>query len=174
MKLWTIAATVAAGVFIHKVWKDDKEKKEEEERRINSWNGFNDNISEYDFIEIVERAKKGIKRLKKLYIDGTIVHGTVRTQSGLSEWHFQIDFNDYGHLTGTYWLSSDNDDSTIPEYVADIISSSIKNFSPKRMSYNFNNRIIGNKQKQDICPNCGKQITVLQAKYCGFCGKALR
>ena len=71
-----------------------------------------------------------------------MVYGTVRTQSGLSEWDFKVDFNDYGHITGKYWLSSDNDDSNIPGHVADNMSTMIASF-PKDFSQNasgfFNN-----------------------------------
>jgi len=54
----------------------------------------------------------------------------------LSEWNFKVDFNDYGHLTGQYWLTSDNDDSNIPSHVADNISSMIREF-PKGFENTF-------------------------------------
>lgn len=172
-----MAALAVIGGLIHKTRKTAKKEREEQERRMNSWHGFSGDISEYDFLEMVKNAKRGIKRLKEISVDGPIVHGIVRTQSGLSEWHFKADFNDYGQLTGTYWLSSDNDDSSIPKHVADIISSSIHTFSLKDKFYDFEDGGTNNtpkyKQKSWICPYCGKAITVSEAKFCGFCGKDL-
>lgn len=49
---------------------------------------------------------------------GAKVYGSVRSQSGLTEWDFTIDFNDYGKISGAYWLWSENEDSLIPEYIA--------------------------------------------------------
>ncbi len=131
MVLWKIAAFAMFGALIHNGQKTAQKDWEEQERRANAWCGFNDDISENDFYEMAKNAKKGIKQLKQLSIDGPIVYGVVRSHSGLSTWDFKIDFNDYGHLTGAYWLSSDNDDSDIPEHVADRIRSSIRirNFS---------------------------------------------
>ncbi len=59
--------------------------------------------------------------------DGPVVYGIVESQSGLSEWSFTIDFNDYGHITGEYWITTDNDDSIIPERVAGRIREAILN-----------------------------------------------
>jgi hypothetical protein len=36
--------------------------------------------------------------------------------SGLSTWEAEIGFNHYGHLTGAYWLDTENTDSLIPEH----------------------------------------------------------
>ena len=38
----------------------------------------------------------------------------------------KIDFNDYGHITGRYWIVSENEDSNIPYYIAYNIKSVIK------------------------------------------------
>ena len=45
--------------------------------------------------------------------------------SGLSTWSAEIDFNDYGRLTGAYWLLSENPDSLIPEHFADAVRAQI-------------------------------------------------
>lgn len=45
---------------------------------------------------MVKRGGKGIRRITSLYAEGTMVYGTVRSQSGISDWCFRIDFNDYG------------------------------------------------------------------------------
>ncbi|QUA52197.1 hypothetical protein [Aristaeella lactis] len=97
----------------------------EEQKRRNTPCLFEDGFTEEQFVEMVVEAKKDIKRLKKYYVETAIVHGTALSQSGLSEWKFTIDFNDYGHLTGRYWIKSDNIDSTLPKVFADRISERI-------------------------------------------------
>lgn len=111
----------------------------EQERNINSWHGFPYDITEDDFAEMIKNAKKGIRKLKILENKGPIVHGVVRSQSGVSEWCFDIDFNDCGNLTGQYWISSENHDSHIPERVAEIISSSIQSVTSSRQYNNTAN-----------------------------------
>ena len=100
---------------------------EEENRRKSAVCHFDEGISEEEFYAMVQLGGKGIRRITKLYAKSTMVYGTVRSQSGISDWNFQIDFNDYGKLTGTYWLSRDNKDSDIPQVVADRIAQQIKN-----------------------------------------------
>lgn len=118
---------VAAGiVLIGKAIKDNREMEAEEQRRKNSVCQFHDGISESEFREMVYQEAKRIKRLIELEIDGPIINGTVESQSGLSDWNFKIDFNDYGHISGRYWLSSNNSDSIIPKSLAERISKSIK------------------------------------------------
>lgn len=82
---------------------------------------FQDGFTEEQFGNMVAEATKGIKRLKDYKIDGPFIFGTAISQSGLSEWKFRIDFNDYGHITGKYWIRSDNSDSSLPKVVADRI-----------------------------------------------------
>lgn len=101
-------------------------EKEKEEKRRNTPCYFDGAISMNLFDEIVTTNRKRIKRLTHLKAEGPIVYGTVQSQSGISDWNFKIDFNDFGDITGKYWLSSENDDSSIPETVAERISTAIK------------------------------------------------
>ena len=103
-----------------------REAEEKEKRRRNTPCSFLDGISEEEFQSIAIHSGKGIRRLTKITVKGPIVYGTVKSQSGISEWYFKIDFNDFGHLTGAYWLSSDNDDSSIPDRIAELIRAVIK------------------------------------------------
>ena len=102
-----------------------RRKIDEENRRKNTVCYFNGSISRDEFYEMVELGRRGIRRITRLYADGPVVYGTVRSHSGISEWYFKIDFNDYGNITGNYWLSSDNYDSDIPNVVANRISQQI-------------------------------------------------
>lgn len=102
---------------------------EEENRRKNTVCRFDGEISKEIFYNMVKRSGKGIRRITDLYAKETMVYGTVRSQSGISDWCFSIDFNDYGKLTGAYWLSTDNNDSDIPKTVANRIAEQINDFT---------------------------------------------
>ena len=146
----------------------------EDKKRRNTPCNFSDGISESDFVAISKCAGRGIKRLTDLSVRGPIVYGKVRSQSGLSDWNFEIDYNDYGHITGKYWLWSSNDDSKIPQVVADRISSSIRCFSESRNASSTDGYdSISSEQPKRIayCPYCGKLVTTTEAKFCGYCGK---
>ncbi len=83
---------------------------------------YPDYLSQEQFEEI---AKVSIKPMRKKFsnygvVDGKF-YGTIISQSGISEWDFVVDFNDFGKLTGEYWLQSENHDSTIPRRVAETI-----------------------------------------------------
>ena len=138
MAFWEIVIIGVIGVLINRGRKDAEERTEEERRRTSKPCTFSDGISREQFEEIVKKSGKHIKRIANLSVDGTTVYGTVRAQSGLSEWNFRIDFNDYGHLTGEYWLFSDNDDSNIPKRVADNINLMVKEF-PEGFEKGFSN-----------------------------------
>ena len=116
-----IATFVGAGAVL--LYKDSAEEK----KRKNTPCNFDNGLLQSEFNAIVENACNSIKRVTEFSIDGPIVRGTVRSQSGISNWHFTIDFNDYGKITGKYWLSSKNDKSQIPSTIAKQIQNEIKN-----------------------------------------------
>ena len=115
--------TIGLGGFIVKKLADDNK---EEQRRRDTPCEFNDSVSYGDFCSIVYQSTRYIKRLT-VNVEGPIIYGTVRSQSGISSWRFKIDFNDYGKITGRYWISSDNTDSIIPQNLAEHIQNAIKN-----------------------------------------------
>lgn len=149
---------------------------EEERRRKNTVCRFDGEISKEEFYVMVKRGGKGIRRITSLYAEGTMVYGTVRSQSGISDWCFRIDFNDYGKLTGAYWLSTDNDDSDIPKIVADRIAQQISNY-PDCMDDTFEDELYREEVQEGLreqdgayCPYCGKQNHNEDAKFCMYCG----
>ena len=87
---------------------------------------YDGRITEKAFYDIVSRVGNDFKRLT--YLDAEIpnVYGGVRSQSGISDWYFKIDFNDNGKITGRFKIQSDNTDSNIPEEVANRISKGIR------------------------------------------------
>lgn len=152
----------------------------EEIKRKNTICRFDGGISKEEFYTMVKCGGKGIRRITSLYAEGAMVYGTVRSNSGISDWCFRIDFNDYGKLTGTYWLSTGNIDSNIPKLVASRIAQQIKNYpdsvdgSFKEEFYREEAEQRRRKQATAYCPYCGKQVPDEEAKFCMYCGMRFR
>lgn len=110
--------------------------RENEWERTNSVNAkrrempcfFNDGLSLSDFEEIAERAGRKIKRIKSVTVRGAVIYCTVESQTGYTDWDFSVDFNDWGHVTGTYWTQTDNDDSSIPHHYGHMVSGWVHDF----------------------------------------------
>ena len=96
-----------------------------EEERQNTPCYFSGKLTINDFYTIVRNHTKHIKRLT-VFMDGPVVNGVVRSQSGRSTWCFKIDFNDFGEITGRYWLHNENQDSYIPQTIAELIKKDIE------------------------------------------------
>ena len=100
----------------------------EEVTRKNTPFRFPDNMTEAEFSNLAIQIAKPIKRLT-VSVDNQFVRGTVRTSSGINTWNFTIDFNDYGKLTGSYWMRYvENTDSQIPYNYAKQLSSAIVDY----------------------------------------------
>lgn len=121
-----ITAAVGAGAaLLFKVSAEEKEKKAEEERRKNTPCTFENGVTQEEFNIIVQKACKSVKRVSGFTVEGPVIQGVVRSQSGISEWTFTIDFNDYGNITGKYWITNENADSKIPSIISERIKESI-------------------------------------------------
>ena len=93
---------------------------------------FDSDFTEEDFRNIAVSVAKPIKRLW-VSVDRQFVHGEVKTQSGINTWEFKIDFNDYGRVTGRYWMRySENTDSQIPHRYAEQLSEAVKAYLRSR------------------------------------------
>lgn len=121
------AAVALVGAGVNATIKENARLAEEEQRRKSTPCYFPTGINQADFDLIVMQVTRRIKRLSKVEVDGHLVYGTVESQSGISTWHFKLDFNNYGIVDGRYWLSSDNSDSTLPNSVGDKISVELYN-----------------------------------------------
>lgn len=87
---------------------------------------FNGGISEEDLYYFAQEAISNYtKREVEIKVNGPIVTGVVRSQSGQTVWLFSVDFNDYGRITGKFWIYSENSDSSIPYHVATNIEKQI-------------------------------------------------
>lgn len=117
-----VGLTGLAAKSIHDTHKENQKEKE----RQNTPCCFTVPLTEEHFEQIAIDASKTIKK-KHISIEvyGAKIYGTVESQSGLSTWDFTIDFNDYGKITGDYWLWSENTDSKIPNHIAELISDTV-------------------------------------------------
>ena len=129
-KLLGLGGTALVLYGISAIRKDNKEqtlKIEEEKKRVNSSFRYPVEIPADKFDEIVRQSIKPIKKkIRNISINKGVVNGTVISQSGLSEWNFTLDFNDYGKLTGRFWLRSENSDSHLPERIGTAIQMQIE------------------------------------------------
>lgn len=126
-KFLNILGVAALGTGLLMLRNKNKEALAEEERRKNTVCKFDDEkLSQKEFENIVVQICKHIKRINNINVNGPIINGTVRSQSGISSWKFIIDFNDYGKITGRYWIFSNNKDSVIPTAIANMVKEHIE------------------------------------------------
>jgi len=104
--------------------RDYKDAKETSLRK-NSPLCFEENLTQSDFAEIVRDAAKRTPRVEDAFTAGMTATLTVRSNSGLSTWKAEVDFNDYGQLTGKYWVDTQNSESIIPEYFAEAVKRTV-------------------------------------------------
>lgn len=96
-----------------------------EKKRKNTPCYFNDGISSAEFFDLATQNARKIKQIKNISVNGACIDCTVASQTGYSDWIFHLDFNDWGHITGTCWTSSENSDSNIPDYYEKMMTSAI-------------------------------------------------
>ena len=98
---------------------------QEEKRRKNSPLQFEPELTQQDFIAIAERIAKIMPRSDGVEVSGMTAILTVRSNTGLTSWTAEADFNNYGRLTGRYWLTTENEQSPIPKVFADALKDEI-------------------------------------------------
>lgn len=86
---------------------------------------FCDGITREEFASIAKEVANGINRISKVSVKGAVIWCTVESQTGYSDWDFNVDFNNWGHIDGTYWSWSENDQSNIPKHYGTMVSSCI-------------------------------------------------
>lgn len=105
----------------------NEETLDDEEIRKNTVCKFDDEkLSQQDFENIVVRNCRRIKRVYNVNVEGSVVSAKFQSQSGITSWSFVIDFNDYGKITGRYWISTTNKNSEIPRAIANMVKESIE------------------------------------------------
>lgn len=112
----------------------EKAKRLEEKRKSCVYH-FDKGLSEEEFKNIVLSCTKKIKRIEKVEIDMLSITCTVSSQSGISQWYFILDFNDFGYLTGKCYSKFENYDSNIPERLNDLIYEKLEPFVEEPQPY---------------------------------------
>lgn len=107
-----------------RLWAQKEEKRVRDSLPIRC--SFTDGITSDEFSNIVRSKMRAAYRLDNFHIDGAKIYITVHSTTKLSSWNAVIDFNDNGHLTGSYKLFSDNLDSSIPGHIAEAVSAEIR------------------------------------------------
>ena len=116
--IWKLIGIGIAGGLIKSFAEKIEELREKEQQRRGTPCYFEDGVSEERFWEIVKNAAKKVGRIKTISVDGTKVYGVAESKSGVLEQEFELDFNDYGHITGKYWIYSNCNDSEVPNELA--------------------------------------------------------
>lgn len=98
---------------------------QETKRRRSSPLRFDERLSQSDFTALATEIAHRTPRVIGADVAGMTVVLHIRSISGLSAWQAEVDFNDYGRLTGTYWINTDNADSQIPAHFADALSAQV-------------------------------------------------
>jgi len=117
----------AGGVaLVAAVVRNQRKEDQEEKRRRLSPLVFDPRLTESDFHVLVQDVALRTPRVEAAWVVGMTAKFRVASISGLSSWTAAIDFNDYGRLTGAYWLLQANADSLIPEHLADGLRAQIQ------------------------------------------------
>lgn len=140
---WLLVGSVVAGLGYNIVSKDKKDK-----ARRSIEVKYNDELSKEEFEEIVNKIAKKLKRVNSIEINNARIEGKVISQSGISDWYFIVDFNDWGYIDGTYIIESDNSDSEIPDRFAKLVTEEIKKIY-KEKKVNIDNIIRMANEKED-------------------------
>ena len=90
----------------------------ETKRRRSAPLRFDDGITPGEFATLAQEVGKRTPRVTDVVVTGMEAKLVVRSNSGLTEWTARVDFSDYGHLTGRYWLRTNNDESLVPKHFA--------------------------------------------------------
>lgn len=114
-KALVAGAVALAGAGLRSQWREMQET----QRRKSSSLQFDDGLTAQGFADLAEEVARRTTRVVRAEVKGMTVDLVVRSNSGLTTWDAQVDFNDYGRLTGRYWLKSGNDQSPIPKFYAD-------------------------------------------------------
>lgn len=103
-------------------------KRSSEELRLRRFSNcrFDNGVSEAEFRAIATEEASKLPRFDDITFESAVVRVWFNSKSGLSTWSARVSFSDYGLLTTDYWLSSNNDDSVLPEVFADRVSSRLK------------------------------------------------
>lgn len=110
-----------AGTIVIKGGREARAAAKEEQRRRESPVQFIPWLTPQDFALMTRYVASKTPRVINTDIEGLLVEITVQSNSGLTVWTAELDFNDYGNPSGRYWIRSDNEQSSIPKWFADML-----------------------------------------------------
>ena len=153
--------------------KYDKWKRSDKYRRKQVCS-FDDSITEHDFERIIKHELERLKRLEHYEIRGALVFVYIYSQSGASIWHFCLDYNDFGYVTGEYWVYSENLKSSIPVELGDRIKRDIELCKNGELNIEkiSKQKTLERKMKR-YCPYCGEKLELRRRNFCEYCGNSL-
>jgi len=94
---------------------------------------FEDGLSFDEFNNIVQKAKAKTDRLLDVRVDGANIRCTYESQSGRNRYWFNLNFNDWGHITGVCWQSDNNyTNSNLPDYFSNMVQAEVKALLAKK------------------------------------------
>lgn len=150
MALWEWVAVGLAGLWLrsqviknateqqeqaqkHAEWEHKREQEQAESERRRTVNQtrrqmpclFIGGLSPSTFKSLASEVASQFSRIKSISVYGAVVYATVESKTGLSDWKFDVDFNNWGHINGTYWTRSENDDSSIPKHFGKTLSGKV-------------------------------------------------
>lgn len=120
-KVIAVAGVAVLGTFVKSAIGEAMETA----RRKNTPLSFDDGLTEDEFVNLAHEAARRTSRCERVLTTGMVATIDIRSNTGLSTWSAKVDFNDYGHLTGRYWLTSDNTQSIVPEHFAKLMQAEI-------------------------------------------------
>lgn len=71
-------------------------------------------------------------RIRQIEVDDARIKGLAESHTGRTTWWFTVDFNNWGHVTGTRWTWSQKADSKLAEKYGDCVAEEIKSLLKKR------------------------------------------
>lgn len=121
-KLLISGAVAVVGTLAAKGLRESAAAAKEEQRRREVPPRFIPWLTEQDFSVMVGYVASLSPRVVRAEVTGLVVEITVRSNSKLTTWTADLDFNDYGNPSGKYWIRSENDQSPVPKWFADTLA----------------------------------------------------
>lgn len=90
---------------------------------------FDEGITYHEFEQIAKNVAKQFQRIKEVTVGNGKIFCEVESLTGRSEWYFSVDFNNWGHIEGTYWWYTDNKDSNMCKAYGEQVQKEINQFS---------------------------------------------
>lgn len=115
-KVLTGDVVAAIGAAVVEIFRDSQKS-----NRRNSPLCLDGRFSQNDFNDLVAEVAQRTPRVINVVVTDLTAILHVKSNSGLSRWRAEVDFNDYGTLTGKYWLDTENSHSLIPKHFAEAV-----------------------------------------------------